>query len=288
MRRTEPLFRLDPGWLFTLAGLAIIVASALLPADRDLHEMRQQLATIEARQAWNDRRLQAYDGFLKELAAKDPALMRRLAASQLNLMPEGERPLLMATSIEHTVSDWIEAAVEPSDYEPVPPPDTLLSRLAGGPRRLWLMGGGAMMVFMGLMTGIGVSARPALPAQGPSSAQVEEAVTPAATEAWAATPRETVQEADPHSVWGAALAANPGAVSEDTSELSDESAELEPSRSTASAVEVDAFEWAEPAPPFEAPESDTGATPQIGARPAESASDAPLDAEAWMRDHGSD
>ena len=44
MSRTAPLFRFDPGWLFTLAGLAVMVASALLPAERDLHELRQQLA----------------------------------------------------------------------------------------------------------------------------------------------------------------------------------------------------------------------------------------------------
>mgnify|MGYP003340083269 CR=1 FL=1 len=175
MRRTEPLFRLDPGWLYTLAGLAVIVASVLLPVERDLHEMRQQLSAIEAREAWNARRLQAYDLFQKELAAKDPALLKRLAASQLNLMPQGEQPLLMATSIEHTVSDWIEATVPPAEFEPTPAPDTLLSRLAEGPRRLWLIGGGAMMVFVGLIAGIGVSPRPTLP-DGVSAVGADSAI----------------------------------------------------------------------------------------------------------------
>ncbi|MFM7807553.1 MAG: hypothetical protein ACKPEA_06430, partial [Planctomycetota bacterium] len=88
MRRTAPLFRFDPGWLFTLAGLAVMVVSALLPAERDLHELRQQMAALEVREAWNEQRLAAYDRFMRDLGERDPALIRRLAASQLNLMPE--------------------------------------------------------------------------------------------------------------------------------------------------------------------------------------------------------
>lgn len=160
MSRTAPLFRIDPGWLFTLAGLAVMVSAALLPAERDLHDLRQQLAAIEFREARNGERLAAYDRFLKDLSGRDPVLLRRLAASQLNLMPEGQEPLLMATSIEHTVSDWIEATVPESEFEPASPPDTLLSRLADGERRLWLMGGGAMVVFLGLVMGFAVSPRP--------------------------------------------------------------------------------------------------------------------------------
>jgi hypothetical protein len=162
MSRTAPLFRIDPGWLFTLAGLAVMVAAALLPAERDLHELRQQLAAIEFREARNAERVAAYDRFLRELAGRDPVLLRRLAASQLNLMPEGQEPLLMATSIEHTVSDWIEDTVPEAEFEAAPPPDTLLTRLADGERRLWLMGGGAMVVFLGLVMGFAVSPRPSL------------------------------------------------------------------------------------------------------------------------------
>jgi hypothetical protein len=163
MSRTAPLFRIDPGWLFTLAGLAVMVVAALLPAERDLHDLRQQLAAIEFREAQNAERIAAYDRFLKELAGRDPVLLRRLAASQLNLMPEGQEPLLMATSIEHTVSDWIEDTVPEAEFEATPPPDTLLTRLADGERRLWLMGGGAMVVFLGLVMGFAVSPRPSLP-----------------------------------------------------------------------------------------------------------------------------
>ena len=35
--------RIDPGWLFVIAGLAICVAAVLVPAQRDLHELRWEM-----------------------------------------------------------------------------------------------------------------------------------------------------------------------------------------------------------------------------------------------------
>ncbi len=154
MSALRPLFRFDPGWLFTVAGLTIMVVSALLPAQQDVAILQEQLAKLEHEEIVNQKRMGAYTQFLVELKAQDPSLLTRLAASQLNLMPKGEEPVLMATSIEHTVSDWIEATVPPEAFELSLVPDTLLTRLASGQRRLWLMGGGALIVFIGLTTGI--------------------------------------------------------------------------------------------------------------------------------------
>ena len=131
-----------------------MVMSALLPAQHDLAILNEQLAKLEHQEKVNQKRIGAYAQFLVELKSHDPALLTRLAASQLNLMPKGEEPVLMATSMEHTVSDWIEATVPPQAFEPSLVPDTLLTRLASGQRRLWLMGGGALIVFIGLTTGI--------------------------------------------------------------------------------------------------------------------------------------
>jgi hypothetical protein len=154
MSSLRPLFRFDPGWLFTFAGLTVMVMSALLPAQHDLAILNEQLAKLEHQEKVNQKRIGAYAQFLVELKSHDPSLLTRLAASQLNLMPKGEEPVLMATSMEHTVSDWIEATVPPQAFEPSLVPDTLLTRLASGQRRLWLMGGGALIVFIGLTTGI--------------------------------------------------------------------------------------------------------------------------------------
>jgi hypothetical protein len=145
------LFRIDPGWPFVIAGLLLLVAGVLIPAQRDLHELRNSLAIHKAVEDRTVRQLAAYDRFLTDLDAAEPQLVNRLAASQLNLMPKDERSMLLVPTLNSTVTDWIE------DSEPmVMPittayPDTLLSRLAIGPRRLWVLAAGAFLVFVGLM-----------------------------------------------------------------------------------------------------------------------------------------
>ena len=178
MSSLRPLFRFDPGWLFTVAGLTLLVISALLPAQQDLANLTEQLAKLEHQEKVNQKRIGAYAQFLVELKAKDPSLLTRLAASQLNLMPKGEAPVLVATSMEHTVSDWIEATVPPEAFEPDLVPDTLLTRLASGQRRLWLMGGGALIVFIGLTTGIPLTPSTRLVATALEEKWLEETRTP--------------------------------------------------------------------------------------------------------------
>jgi hypothetical protein len=158
--------------------LTLLVVSALLPAQQDLSVLTEQLAKLEHQEKVNQKRIGAYAQFLVELKAKDPSLLTRLAASQLNLMPKGEAPVLVATSMEHTVSDWIEATVPPEAFEPDLVPDTLLTRLASGQRRLWLMGGGALIVFIGLTTGIPLTPSTRLVATALEEKWLEETRTP--------------------------------------------------------------------------------------------------------------
>lgn len=155
---TKPLFSVDPGWLFVLAGLALLVSGALVPGQRDLHDLRDQLRQVKDRETESYSRLRAYSTFMEDLRARDPVLVKRLAAAQLNQMPSGGTPVLAAESLDAGVTDWIEATVE---FMPTPSavyPDTLLTRLATGPRRLWLLAGGAMCVFAGLLLGPSISA----------------------------------------------------------------------------------------------------------------------------------
>ncbi|NBV63037.1 MAG: hypothetical protein EBR71_00900 [Planctomycetes bacterium] len=287
MSRTAPLFRFDPGWLFTLAGLVVMVASALLPAERDLHELRQQLSALEFREAYNAQRLQAYDRFMKDLSARDPALLRRLAASQLNLMPDDVEPLLMATSIESTVSDWIEATVPQEAFQPTPPPDTLLTRLADGPRRLWLMGGGAVVVFLGLVMGFSVSPRPSLPAQEPDVESWREAV-----EAEVAAEAEAAAEERAEAAIEAEQVVSVVTADEAFDELPVETGDVDGPAATAEALEEESFEWPQVQPPFELAGSETSATVD-GASIASAwqdtiAVDQSEAEDAWLRGHGTD
>jgi hypothetical protein len=149
--KPTPLFRIDPGWPFVIAGLLLLVAGVLIPAQRDLQELRNTLEIHRALEDQSIRQLAAYDRFLNDLDHGDEQLVGRLAASQLNLMPKDERSMLLVPTLNATVTQWIEDS-EPAIL-PNPPayPDTLLSRLATGPRRLWVLACGAFLVFIGLM-----------------------------------------------------------------------------------------------------------------------------------------
>ncbi len=152
-RRSRALFEIDPGWPFVVAGLGLIVAGVLIPAQRDLHELRGSLEVHRALLEHSDRRLDAYDRFLVSVDEAEPQLVRRLAASQLNKMPADERPYLMLPSMNATVSDWIDASEPLEVPSPAAYPDTLLSRLATGPRRLWILASGVFLIFVGLVFG---------------------------------------------------------------------------------------------------------------------------------------
>lgn len=153
MRFSLPFFNPDPGWLFLTAGVALIVCAAVIPEAQKVHQMRSQLQTIRFAEQHNFARIQACSRFLDDLKAGDQGLVRRLAASQLNLMPRDETALLIATSIDSTPSDWIEASVTPPTDEFDPYPDTLLARWTLGPQRLWVIAAGAFCVFLGLIFG---------------------------------------------------------------------------------------------------------------------------------------
>ena len=147
------LFQFDPGWPFVVTGIGLIVAGVLIPAQRDLHELRGSLEVHRALLEHSERRLAAYEGFVEAIDEGETQLVRRLAASQLNRMAVDERPYLMLPSMNETVSSWIDAS-EPLEVPVVSPyPDTLLSRLATGPRRLWVLASGVFLIFLGLVFG---------------------------------------------------------------------------------------------------------------------------------------
>ncbi|MFM8818519.1 MAG: hypothetical protein ACKOHI_11715 [Phycisphaerales bacterium] len=148
--RASVLF--DPGWLFVVAGLVLVASAALVPATYDLWVMRTQLKHLEAQELENDRRLAAYSRFVNDLDRVDPQLVRRLAASQLNLVPEGERPMIVASTVARTPAEWVEASVAPVRAATVPFPDSLLSRLTLGRKSLWIGGAGVMCIFLGLLS----------------------------------------------------------------------------------------------------------------------------------------
>lgn len=154
-RITQPLFRIDPGWLFLVAGLLLIGASVLVPQQARLHGLREQLAVLESLEDYSARRVQAYGQFLERVEAGDPVVMRRLAAAQLRVTDAGFDRLAEAPTSKVPVSSWIDSAVPPALHEPAPMPDTLLGRWTTGRHQFWLGGLGAFSAFVGLMLGTG-------------------------------------------------------------------------------------------------------------------------------------
>jgi hypothetical protein len=150
---TRPLFRLDPGWLFIAAGLSVCAAVMILPVQSDLHGLRMQLEQLRNEETRAYARLKAHSDFMDQVDRADPALIRRLAATQLNMVPEGDTPVLLAASASVPVTHWIESAVKVDMRPPKAAPDTMLSKLVNGPYRLWIFGAGIMSVFFGVLLG---------------------------------------------------------------------------------------------------------------------------------------
>lgn len=145
---------LDPGWLFLAAGLALLGAVLIIPAQDDLREaefLRDRALAIEAHR---QSRLDRYQEYIAALDRQEPSLVVALAASQLNEIPADRSPL---------IEDHEAATASASVFPALEPPplvlperakvDSMLQRWSTDDRsRLWLIAGGAFCVLLGLMT----------------------------------------------------------------------------------------------------------------------------------------
>lgn len=151
-------FFLDVGWLYVAAGLALCAAGVLVPAQRDLDLQRRQLARLDAEVRAARSRLDAYGDFVERLDRRDPPLVRRLAASQLNVLAGGGTAMLVSSSRLDPVEAWIAESVEVEAPSTAAPPRTLLVRMTEGRLRLWLIAAGIVAIFAGLL----MDGRPAM------------------------------------------------------------------------------------------------------------------------------
>jgi len=152
-RRTLPLVTIDPGWPFLLAGLALCAAAALLPNERELDEMRRRLEVVRLDEDAYRRRIVAYGALLDGVMDPTDLLVAELAAAQLNLIPEDHEPVMRPLRPSLPVADWaLDGLPVPGTSElPPPAPPSLLEALVLGGSRLWVIGAGAMSVFLGLV-----------------------------------------------------------------------------------------------------------------------------------------
>lgn len=139
---------LEPEWLFLLAGVALVSATVLLPAARDLADLRWQRDVELAAERHQRERLFRHERYALALTARDPRVVRALASAQLNKTPDGRTPLVLASSAQRGPS--LE-----------PPPIPMRARPQGASRleswatdrhgRLWLIAGGALCILLGVL-----------------------------------------------------------------------------------------------------------------------------------------
>jgi hypothetical protein len=159
MPRRPPLFRIDPGWPWVAAGLLFIFVAVVVPAQRLLEQDRAELRRLQGVEARIYRLLEAHDRFLADLRAGEESLLLRLAAANLNRMPEGGEALILAESIDRNPIEWIDATVPAADPGPPPRAASLLERALEGQGRLWVTATGVLCLFTGLLLGPGWSDR---------------------------------------------------------------------------------------------------------------------------------
>ena len=144
---------LDAGWLFLLAGLGLLAATVLIPAAEDLAEARNARDTALVLESLHEERFRRHAEYLDAVEARDPVVMRQLAARQFNRVPADARPIIGAV-VPASLPATVFSQLEP---DPVPAPildrsASTLSKLATGERsRLWLIAIGAVLVLVGIM-----------------------------------------------------------------------------------------------------------------------------------------
>lgn len=148
-----PLFRFDAGWLYLVAGSALIVATVLIPAVNDLAEARWHRDRCLALERYRSDRLKNYTDYLDALSERSPTLVLSLAATNLNLAPADKVPL--EQSYEARSSDaGVFRDLDPTLRLPPAPkaPETYLQKWATDEeKRMWVISLGALSVLFGLL-----------------------------------------------------------------------------------------------------------------------------------------
>ncbi len=151
--RTTPIALIDAGWLFMLAGVALIGATVLIPAADDLayaQWLRDRGLAVERHRL---DRLARYEEYLAAIEQRQPALIQSLAASQLNQIP-ATQAIIPGAAVNADADASVFPALEPP---PLRLPerrmiDSTLQRWTTNDRyRPWLLIGGAGCVLIGLL-----------------------------------------------------------------------------------------------------------------------------------------
>lgn len=138
-------------WMIFAAGLAVLVATILLPAQSDLRATRLERDRTLHLERFGEQRIERYRAFLNDLANPDEQTVQLLAISQLGQIP-GNRAALIAPGERGDTNLLESIEPQPEPFVDTQRPLTRLERLTMHTRsRVWIVGGGLLAVLYGLM-----------------------------------------------------------------------------------------------------------------------------------------
>lgn len=156
VRAPRPLIPIDAGWFFLIAGIGLLAATIVIPAQHDLGLIRWQRDRALAIEHHRMDRLERYGTYLAALEKGDETVLLSLAASQLNKSPADRIPLATRPDTALT-SASVFPELEPG---PVKLPDkpavtdrsSLLARWTINDRsRIWLLAAGMLCIMVGVL-----------------------------------------------------------------------------------------------------------------------------------------
>jgi hypothetical protein len=143
----------DSGWLFLLAGCALLWAAIVLPANQELSHLQDRLKIIQLDHEHMSKSIDQYQTFFDLIANRDPDLMLRVIQMQTNGNSNGNFVVLDPNAAKTPV-EWLERRTSQMPTV-VKSPDqhSMLENLTAGDQRLWVAGFGGLIVFIGLLQG---------------------------------------------------------------------------------------------------------------------------------------
>ncbi|MBL9032922.1 MAG: hypothetical protein JNM80_14595 [Phycisphaerae bacterium] len=151
-RSRAPIAYLDPGWLYLLAGLALLGATVLIPALEELAQVRHERDRALALERHRLARLERYEGYAEAVRREDPSLVIALAAAQLNQIPDNRT--LVIEPLDQARGATVFAGLEPPPLvlPDRPRVDSILQRwTTSDSARPWLIAAGAVCLLVGLL-----------------------------------------------------------------------------------------------------------------------------------------
>ena len=142
---------IDSGWLYLLAGSILLWAAIVLPAKQELASLQEKLEIIESEDGDIARRIVEYQSFLDALIGGDAQLLQRVIKMQRAGEAKGDF-IVFDPNAAKTPLEWLRRRTI-SDEILIPSPEkaSILVRMTGDDRRLWVAGFGGLIIFFGLV-----------------------------------------------------------------------------------------------------------------------------------------